>query len=193
MTVSQRASEIYKTNPRITRWVVRNGHNVQLVGRQAAMSQAYDEIARQAAEQEERESREEIEDKSTEYEEAYDGKADLLYDMNQLIAEIIIEAIDKREEKGVIYPAASILNQIENKISGEVINDSGIKNNFIGWNYIDELVFWGSGDRNFDMKWRGSDGKINSEWRMAVINLMDALGVEKGDLDNYAIVMTQFR
>lgn len=164
MTISQRASSIYKLiKPSGGSW-------------SDAMAQAYEEIGKAAAEEEEAEAERQLESFSKAAADAYDGSS-IFTDGNDLVSEIISQALDDMADKNAKYPATSIMNRIKEAGSMEEIRT---------------MIFWESSNRRYNNKYRDSNGRVSSEWWNMVNRLIDALGVDTGDLDYYTKMESYF-
>lgn len=160
MTVSQRASQIYKlTKPSGGTW-------------QQAMADAYEDIAREEMEREEQIASDELENLAQAISDAY-NRARIFAEANDLIAEIIVTAIDNGKSK---YPASAIMRKL----------------NAYGMGNVQDLVFWSSDDVRYNSRYRMSNGKISSEWWSNISALINALNVNPSDLDNYDVVSAYF-
>lgn len=162
MTVSQRAHNIRQINPGMS-W-------------SEAMKQAYEDVARPVIEQEEEEAAAQLESLAATIADAY-NRAAIFTHGNDLVSEIIAQALDNAVDSGVKYPAISVMNKI--KQSG-------------GVEKIREMVFWSSQDATYESRYRLGNGKISSEWWNNINLLMEALNVDASELDGYSVMANYF-
>lgn len=169
MTVSQRASEIYRlTKPSGGTW-------------SEAMSQAYEDIARTEMEAEERNAREEISNLVANIRDAntgafYDGRS-----LNNLIGDMINAVVDLNYDNGLKYPYTSAKQKLES----------------VGLNEIESLVYSYTKKDTWDASYRikggnPDGGRISSAWLTDALNIMSKLNITPEMLDGYDEVMNFF-
>lgn len=164
MTVSQRASQIYKlTKSSGGTW-------------QEAMSQAYEDIARQEMEREESEARDNINSLVENIRNAttggfYNGRI-----LNNMVGDMIDALVDLNFDKGLVYPYASAWNKLQS----------------IGLNEIESLVYSYTKKDNWDSSFRLQNGRISNAWFNAAQNIMDRLGLEPSMIVGYTEALSFF-
>lgn len=170
MTVSQRAHNIRQINPRIS-WA-------------DAMKQASKEIFSKQMQEDEANTKEDLEKYQADISDALTGVTlSHGFDFsaaNDLVEDIIYHAIENRRSKGYKYPNISV--------------DKAIKDH-LTYNYISETVFSSSGDHGFIAFTKYKDrstGRISKDWFNALKKIAGALKVDITKMPTYAEVAKHF-
>lgn len=163
MTVSQRASQIYKlTKPSGGTW-------------QQAMQQAYGEVAEQEAQREELEAKSYIQSivqniRNQNTGSFYNGRT-----LNNMIGDMVNAVVDLRYDQGLKYPYTSARTKIDDKL-----------------NEIEDLVYSYTKKDEWDASYRLPDGRISNTWWIQATDLITQLGLEPAMIEGYEAALIFF-